>query len=113
MTSATLIALALSALGGVGVVTRDPSPAHPGVDVSCIAGAPVYATRTGWVERYWDHHKGLTVIIHQAGQPSHSYSHLQSATREPYVITGQRIGSCGSTGVFSTGPHLHFEVNHK
>ena len=110
ITASALIALALSAMGGAGVVTRDPTPSHPGVDVSCIPGAPVYATTTGYVRRYWDHHKGLTLIIHQPGQPSHSYSHLRSATREPWAITGQRIGSCGSTGAHSTGPHLHFEI---
>jgi len=108
--AALITALALQALGGVGVVTQDPSPTHPGADVSCIPGAPVYATQTGYVERYWDHHKGLTLIIHQPGQASHSYSHLRSATREPYATTGQRIGTCGSTGAFSTGPHLHFEL---
>ena len=108
--AALITTLALQALGGVGVVTRDPSPTHPGVDVSCVAGAPIYATQNGALYTSWSHTHGLTAIIHQPAGPIHSFSHLQSSTRNRYVQKGERIGSCGSTGSYSTGPHLHFEL---
>ena len=40
-----------------------------------------------------------------------SYSHLHEAYDNDIVKQGDVIGTCGNTGSWSTGPHLHFESN--
>lgn len=59
----------------------------------------------------------VVYIQHNIGGVSYisRYAHMSSAYNA-YVQTGdtvtagQRIGTMGSTGTFTTGPHLHFEV---
>ncbi|NNG20484.1 peptidoglycan DD-metalloendopeptidase family protein [Naumannella sp. ID2617S] len=89
---------------------------HPGVDIGCPIGTPVYATisgdvrtaaRGGWGPDYGNH------VIISDDEPDGSdwgYCHLSRVVvREgQHVETGQLIGYSGDTGR-TFGAHLHLE----
>lgn len=85
---------------------------HPGMDMACPTGTPIYATMGGkvlasGVSRIY----GNYVIIDHGNGYQTLYGHMSkriSAAGE-YVSQNQKIGLVGSTG-YSTGPHLHFTV---
>lgn len=85
---------------------------HPGMDMACPSGTPIYATMGGkvlasGVSRIY----GNYVIIDHGNGYQTLYGHMSkriSAAGE-YVSQNQKIGLVGSTG-YSTGPHLHFTV---
>jgi len=85
---------------------------HNGVDFNCWTGDAIRAASDGIViaaEYYGGY--GYAVIIQHANSISTLYGHLSNifVQREEYVVVGENVGACGSTGL-STGPHLHFEV---
>ena len=51
------------------------------------------------------------MVLQGSGGLITSYSHLQSAAGPGSFNRGDVIGSCGNTGIWSSGPHLHFESN--
>ena len=94
--------------------TAGASTNHPGVDMACPTGTPVYASLSGTVTVARKVDKGgygLYVQI-SSGDYEIIYAHLSKVlVNDGDVITrGQNIGLVGSTGT-STGPHLHFEVH--
>jgi peptidoglycan LD-endopeptidase LytH len=94
-----------------GVITQGVRPNHPALDIACAPGTPVRAAHDGTarVERRFTH--GITVVLVGSDGLETSYSHLQQAVAHGPVQRGEPIGLCGSTGIWSTGPHLHFESN--
>jgi murein DD-endopeptidase MepM/ murein hydrolase activator NlpD len=98
----------------VGALTSRFRTGHRAIDVAVAYDAPVYAARSGRVERIdWDDsgYWGFWVVIgHGDGLRSY-YAHLKGATvaAGQWVERGQEIGRMGSTGN-STGPHVHFEI---
>jgi murein DD-endopeptidase MepM/ murein hydrolase activator NlpD len=118
-----------------GVINREYSPQHTGVDICAMSGAYVFAAATGMV---WDTRiesfpgdlradgSGNYVIIqHKPGDfnrvggycPSEEwtkYMHLDKVYVQPgqYVQQGIIIGTVGNTGDTSSslGLHLHFEI---
>jgi murein DD-endopeptidase MepM/ murein hydrolase activator NlpD len=86
---------------------------HTGLDYPAAAGTRVGAAGAGCVSSVGYDAGGygnLVVIGHSSGMTSW-YAHLARITvsRGECVVTGERIGTVGSTGR-STGPHLHFEL---
>lgn len=86
---------------------------HHGVDLAAPTGREIYATRSGVVTTadYQEGGAGNYVYInHQDGYKS-VYMHMTHyiVSEGDYVVAGQVIGYCGSTGG-STGPHLHFGI---
>ncbi len=85
---------------------------HPGVDIQCATGTPVYATADGTVDRAEraGGYGNLVEIDHGRGIQTR-YGHLSKilVTAGQKVKRGQLIALSGSTGR-STGPHLHYEV---
>ncbi|MFM7653363.1 MAG: M23 family metallopeptidase [Vulcanococcus sp.] len=94
-----------------GVITQGVRPGHPAIDIACATGTPVHAAHDGVarVERSYTH--GITVVLNGSGGLTTSYSHLQSAAGSGTIRQGDLIGLCGNTGIWSSGPHLHFESN--
>ena len=85
---------------------------HYGVDLSAPQGTPIYASRSGQVSTAtYGSSGGYYVIINHLDGYSSNYLHMTHYIVSPgeYVVAGQVIGYCGSTGA-STGPHLHFAI---
>ncbi|MGC6482328.1 MAG: M23 family metallopeptidase [Synechococcus sp.] len=94
-----------------GVVTQDVRPGHPAIDIACTVGTPVHAAHDGIgrVERSYTH--GITFVLAGEDGLQTSYSHLNSAQAAGRYSRGDLIGTCGNTGIWTSGPHLHFESN--
>lgn len=85
---------------------------HTGIDLACPAGTPVHTVSDGVAHVTGGDGFGNSVVVEVGNGYFVRYSHLAS-TAVPdgaTVHTGDVIGWEGSTG-FSTGPHLHFEVD--
>lgn len=94
-------------------------PFHRGIDFGGPTGTPVKSVLDGVVwATFNDQYSGNQVIIqYRVGGRDYAviYKHLSSAHNKyvqegDMVRAGEVIGEIGSTGRFSTGPHLHFEV---
>ena len=86
---------------------------HFAVDVVVPKNAPVKAVADGRVIfSEWSAFTGYVMIIeHNYGLIS-VYKHNSSLAKEQgdFVRSGEVIAAAGSTGEYSTGPHLHFEL---
>lgn len=92
---------------------RSPSdPSHMGQDFAANTGVPTYAAADGTVviANYSDSAGNWVVINHGNGLTT-KYMHHSALTVSAgqHVSKGQQIGLVGTTG-WSTGPHLHFQV---
>ena len=106
-----MVELSAAALAAVmaGVITQYPSPQHDAYDISCITGRPVYALHDGALTTHRSHTLGNVVKI-QGSSMASTYAHLHTTTTPRHVTRGELIGTCGDTGAWSYGPHLHLEV---
>lgn len=92
-----------------------PPMFHEGEDFSAPAGTPIRAAHDGRVvSSYHDVTGGWMVTIQSHdGVYRSRYLHMQA--KSPVAVgqnvkAGQIIGRVGSTGLWTTGPHLHYEV---
>jgi murein DD-endopeptidase MepM/ murein hydrolase activator NlpD len=92
---------------------------HSGIDIAAYWGTPVHASDGGivhnysmWCGGYLCGYGHYVVIVHSNGYTS-LYGHLSGYAVGDGTQVGQGavIGYEGSTGN-STGPHLHFEIDH-
>lgn len=104
----------------------NPSGGHTGMDAALPVGTPLRAPADGYIELegwmtdptglsnpYWlTNGGGICIVLNCGpGQPSFVLGHLN----ESMVNVGQRvkqgeiIAKSGNTGVWTTGPHCHFE----
>jgi beta-lactamase regulating signal transducer with metallopeptidase domain len=92
--------------------TKKPT-LHTGVDFALPLGSNVVSTGDGEVitQQYGDK-EGNYVVIRHDDKFITRYYHLQKASVKvgDQVKKGQVIGLVGSSGVLSSGPHLHYEV---
>ncbi|NOQ91984.1 MAG: peptidoglycan DD-metalloendopeptidase family protein [Flavobacteriaceae bacterium] len=98
-----------------GIITQDynANENHYAIDLAVDKNTPVKAVADGTII-----FKGFTadtgyVVIIEHGQDFISvYKHNATIYKEQgeLVKSGEVIASAGSTGTFSTGPHLHFEL---
>lgn len=86
---------------------------HYGIDVVVAENTPVKAISDGTVIfSEWTAETGNVIIIeHSYGMVS-IYKHNSTLVKEQgeRVRKGEVIATAGSTGEYSTGPHLHFEL---
>ena len=94
-----------------GVITQGVRPEHPAIDIACAPGTPVRAAHDGDSSVNDTYTHGITVVLAGSDGLETRYSHLQKALATGRVQRGDVIGLCGSTGIWSSGPHLHFESN--
>ncbi|PIZ48326.1 hypothetical protein COY32_00045 [candidate division WWE3 bacterium CG_4_10_14_0_2_um_filter_41_14] len=75
---------------------------------------PVHAAQSGWLSRLDE--SGAIVLWINHGQGWYSkYAHLtipNYAFLNSEVTQGDVIGWSGNSGLYGTGPHLHFELRH-
>jgi murein DD-endopeptidase MepM/ murein hydrolase activator NlpD len=87
---------------------------HAGVDLPSASGTPVRAAApgrvayAGWLDGGW----GKIIRVAHRGGVRTFYAHLSRIDVRvgQRVRAGTRVGAVGATGVFVSGPHLHFEV---
>ena len=94
-----------------GVITQGVREGHPAIDIACITGTPVRAAHDGQGSVRRSHTHGTTVELRGADGLETSYSHLHTVMPAGHFKRGDQIGTCGNTGIWSSGPHLHFETN--
>lgn len=86
---------------------------HYGVDVVTAQNTPVKAVSDGTVLfAEWTAETGNVIIVEHSYGLLSIYKHNASLTKEQgeKVKKGEVIAAVGSTGEFTTGPHLHFEL---
>ncbi len=86
---------------------------HFAVDVVVPKDTPVKAVATGTVIfADWTTETGYVVIIDHPYNLTSVYKHNESISvkQGDKVSSGGVIATVGSTGILSTGPHLHFEL---
>lgn len=86
---------------------------HYGVDVVVSRNAPVKTVADGTVIfAEWTSETGNVIIVEHSYGLISVYKHNSSLTKEQgeRVKKGEVIAAAGSTGEYSTGPHLHFEL---
>lgn len=83
---------------------------HYGVDFAYPHGADVYATNNGTVSSMHDYGGGLIARL-LTGQFTLFFMHLSKILKTGKVKIGDKIAKSGNSGNFTTGPHLHFQVN--
>jgi murein DD-endopeptidase MepM/ murein hydrolase activator NlpD len=94
-----------------GVITQGVREGHPAIDIACIPGTPVRAAHDGKGRVHRSHTHGITFELLGPDGLETSYSHLNTAMPAGFYARGEQIGTCGNTGIWSSGPHLHFETN--
>ena len=99
-----------------GTITSGYGPrwggTHSGIDIDCVTGDPIRASRAGRVvtASYDGGGYGYHVVIDHGGGFASLYAHMSELyVSGGSVSQGETIGACGSTGQ-STGDHLHFEI---
>lgn len=94
------------------VITQYFSWKHTGLDIDGDYNSPIYAAEDGYIERVgWGTGYGNMVVINHGNGVKTLYAHLSKfyIVKGQTVSRGQTIGMMGTTG-WSTGTHLHFEV---
>ena len=98
-----------------GVITQgyNPPENHFAVDIGVPEKTPVKAVSGGTVIlAEWTTETGYVVIIKHEQNLISVYKHNESlaVSQGDLVISGEVISFAGSTGILSTGPHLHLEL---
>jgi murein DD-endopeptidase MepM/ murein hydrolase activator NlpD len=93
----------------VGVLVQEPSPGHDAWDIACRRGASVHAVFDGTMHTSYNSRMGNQVTL-KGGRTAY-YAHLDTVKAQGFVKKGDVIGTCGSTGAWSTGNHVHFELH--
>jgi len=95
-------------------ITGAPGKFHSGLDFTAAAGTPVPAAASGKVvyAGYNDRLGNVVIVRNDAGGYS-LYGHMRDASQlglGQRIWQGDTIGLVGSTGLRSTGNHLHYSV---
>ena len=98
-----------------GIVTSkfEPATKHFGVDIVSVQNEAIKATLDGVVIfSGWTLETGYTVCIQHENDLISVYKHNSALLKDQgsYVKAGDAIAIIGSSGEYSTGPHLHFEL---
>ena len=97
----------------VSPITGTAGELHTCQDCAAACGTEVTAAAAGTVKSagWHEYGGGKRVVVDHGNGVTTMYAHLQSlsVTVGQPVSRGQQIGRAGST-VWSSGPHLHFEV---
>ena len=104
-----------SGFGSRRIINGQPRRPHSGMDWAAERGTPVVATNRGRVVLVGDFFFGGRLVTLDHGLGLYTlYMHLDrvDVTEGSLIGRGETLGAVGSTGR-ATGPHLHFQVQHK
>ncbi|MCC5917586.1 MAG: M23 family metallopeptidase [Cryomorphaceae bacterium] len=93
-----------------------PEEGHFAVDIVTRTNEPVKACLKGTVLfSEFSAQTGYTIVLQHATNLISVYKHNSALFKKQgdVVRAGEVIGMVGSTGEFTTGPHLHFELWHE
>jgi murein DD-endopeptidase MepM/ murein hydrolase activator NlpD len=98
-----------------GIITNkfDPASKHYGIDIVSVQNEAIKATLDGVVIfAGWTVETGYTISLQHENDLISVYKHNSALLKEQgsYVKAGDAIAIIGSSGEYSTGPHLHFEL---
>lgn len=91
----------------------DTDEKHYAVDIVVAKNSPVKSVADGRVIfAEWTAETGYVIIVEHSYGLLSVYKHNASLTKSQgeIVRSGEVIATAGSTGEYSTGPHLHFEL---
>jgi len=91
----------------------DSKKNHLAVDIVAKKNTAVKATADGTVIfSGWTTETGYVIILKHAYDYTSVYKHNGNLLKEQgeFVKSGEVIASVGSSGILTTGPHLHFEL---
>lgn len=86
---------------------------HLGIDIAAPKGSVIRAAGDGWIVfANWTPELGNLVIIYHGSNTFTYYGHNLRILKpeKSFVRKGEPIALLGSSGITSTGPHLHFEI---
>lgn len=89
---------------------------HDGLDIGASEGEPIKAILSGKViAKDYDYGGGYYVKIDHGNGRVSTYMHMKAGSTDNInvgdeVSQGQQIGAVGSTGKYSTGPHLDIRI---
>ncbi len=103
-----------SNFGAREVIFTDIDSYHTGVDIANKKGTKVVSSIEGKVTTASNNKYNGNYVVVENGDIRTIYCHLNkiSVKKGTKVKAGTKIGEMGSTG-YSTGPHLHFEIEYK
>jgi murein DD-endopeptidase MepM/ murein hydrolase activator NlpD len=98
-----------------GIITNkfDPTLKHFGVDIVSVQNEAIKATLDGVIIfSGWTLETGYSIGIQHENDLISFYKHNSALLKDQgsYVKAGDAIAIIGSSGEYSTGPHLHFEL---
>jgi murein DD-endopeptidase MepM/ murein hydrolase activator NlpD len=98
-----------------GVVTDsfNRKKGHYGVDVAAQANEAVLSVLEGTVILAgWTAETGHSIVVQHAGNLVTVYKHNATLLKKEgaFVRAGEPLAIVGSSGLYTSGPHLHFEI---
>lgn len=82
---------------------------HYGIDYKTPSGVTLDATNTGTVSKMYDNGGGLVAKL-LTGKFTQFFLHLSSILKTGNVKQGEPFAKTGNSGQWTTGPHLHYQV---
>lgn len=83
---------------------------HYGIDLAYPSGSNVYATNDGVLSSLHDYGGGNVARL-LMNKFTLYFMHLSKILKHGHVKAGELIAKSGGTGAYTTGPHLHFQVD--
>ena len=104
-----MIAPATALVVASGVLTQGWHQEHKAFDYACRTGTAVYALVDGVTTTSRNVHLGNIVTL-KGEKVTYRYAHLDTMVEPATVSKGDVIGTCGNTGNWSYGSHVHLEI---
>lgn len=98
---------------GTPVHVFDPIEKHYGVDIVAPKNEAIKSTLDGTIIlNAWTSETGYIIGIQHSNNIVSIYKHNSAILKKTgaFVKAGEAVAIIGSTGEFTTGPHLHFEL---
>ncbi|UOB21518.1 LysM peptidoglycan-binding domain-containing protein [Macrococcus armenti] len=82
---------------------------HYGVDFATPIGTTIHAPTSGTVSQQSNHGGGMVARL-LSGKIAQYFLHLSKVLKTGPVKQGEAIAKTGNSGAWTTGPHLHYQV---